>query len=199
MMPVTAVLDARTATDHLPAIGRYVVNLTRAMAPLLGKDEQLTLLHNPTQPSPWDLRALAGQKVQIVDIPVSPFSLRQQWAVPRLLRRLGANLYHSPYYLMPYWPGVPTVLTVYDLIPLLFPQYVSIQARLFFRWTTALAVRTAAHVIAISQATQHDLLTFYHLLPEKITVIPLPADPACRPRPPTGVESVRRRYGLPEQ
>ena len=33
------VLDARTATDHLPGISCHVVNLSQAMVPLLGKDE----------------------------------------------------------------------------------------------------------------------------------------------------------------
>ncbi|MFN3762133.1 MAG: glycosyltransferase, partial [Anaerolineae bacterium] len=141
------VLDARTATAHFPGIGRYVVNLARAMAPLLAPDEHLTLLRDPAQPSPWDLSALAGERVRVLDVPLSPFSLRQQWTVPRLLARLEADLYHSPYYLMPYRPGVPAVLTVHDLIPLLFPRQSTLQARLLFRWTIALALRTARHVI----------------------------------------------------
>ena len=99
---------------------------------------------------------------------------------------------------MPYRPGLPTVLTIYDLIPLLFPQQVSSSARLLFRWMTALALRTASHVIVISQATHHDLLTFYHLPPQKVTAIPLAADPAFHPQPPAEVERVRRKYGLPE-
>ncbi len=191
-------LDARTATDHFPGIGRYVVNLARAMTPLLDGDERLILLRDPTQPSRWDLRALAGEKLQVVDAPLSPFTLRQQWAIPRLLRRLGADLYHSPYYLMPYLPGVPTVVTMYDLIPLLFPHRVSTPARLLFRWMTVLALQAASHVIVISQATRRDLLTFYHLPPQKVTAVPLAADPAFHPQLPAEVERVRRKYGLPE-
>jgi len=191
-------LDARTATDHFPGIGRYVVNLAQAMMPLLSKDDRLILLADPAQPSPWDLTALAGERVQVVDVPLSPFFLRQQWVVPRLLRSLGANVYHSPYYLMPYWPGVPAVVTVYDLIPLLFPQRVSPTARLLFRWMTALALRAASCVIVISQATRRDLLTLYHLLPQKVTAIPLAADGGFNPLPPTEVERVRCKYSLPE-
>ena len=191
-------LDARTATDHFPGIGRYVVNLAQAMVPLLSQDERLILLRDPTQPSRWDLTALAGERVQLVDAPVSPFSLRQQWAIPQILRRLRADLYHSPYYLMPYRPKVPAVVTVYDLIPLLFPRQVSPPARLLFRWMTALALRTASQVIVISQATRRDLLTFYHLPTQKVTAIPLAADPAFHPQPPAEVERVRRQYALPE-
>jgi len=192
-------IDGRYIQDHFPGIGRYVVNLAQAMVPLLGKDERLILLRDPAPPSRWDLAALAGEKVQVVDAPVSPFSLRQQWAIPRILRRLGADLYHSPYYLMPYRPGLPTVVTVYDLIPVLFPQHVSIPARLLFRWMTALALRAASRVIVISQATRRDLLTFYRLPPQKVTAIPLAADPTFHPQPLAEVEQVRRKYALPEE
>ena len=191
-------VDGRCIQDHFPGIGRYTFNLTRAMLPLLTKSEHLVLLRDPTQPSSWDLIALAGKRVQVVDAPVSPFSLRQQWAIPQILRRLEADVYHSPYYLMPYRPKVPAVVTVYDLIPLLFPQHVSPTARLLFRWMTALALWTASHVIVISQATRCDLLTFYHLPPQKVTAIPLAADPSFHPPPPAEVERVRRQYALPE-
>ena len=198
MRQLRILTDGRYIQDHFPGIGRYVVNLAQAMIPLLGEDERLVLLHDPTQPSRWDLTALAGERVQLVNVPISPFSLRQQWIIPRILRRLEADLYHSPYYLMPYRPGVPTVVTMYDLIPLLFPQQVSLPARLLFRWMTALALRTASHVIVISQATRRDLLAFYHLPPQKVTVIPLAIDPAFHPQPPTEIERVRRQYALPE-
>jgi len=115
-------LDTRSATDHFPGIGRYVVNLAQAMVPLLSQDERLILLRDPTQPSRWDLAVLAGERAQVVDALISPFSLRQQWAIPHILRRLEADLYHSPYYLMSYRPGPPMVVTMYDLIPLLFPH-----------------------------------------------------------------------------
>ncbi len=192
------VIDARTTINHFPGIGRYVVNLARVMAPLLDEDERLILLRDLIQPSRWDLTTLTEERVQIVDVPASPFSLHQQWIIPRLLRRLGADVYHSPYYLMPYRPQLPTVVTVYDLIPLLFPQHVSLTARLLFRWTTGLALRAASRVIVLSQATRRDLLAFYHPPPRKVTAIPLAADSSFHPPPPTEVERVRRKYALPE-
>lgn len=193
------VLDIRTATAHFPGIGRYAVNLARAMGPLLKQEENLILLRDPTQPSPWDLTQLAGERVKVVDAPCSPFSLRQQWAIPRILRRLRADLYHTPYYLMPYRPGVPTILTVNDVIPLLFPEHVSVRARWLFRWTMALALRSATHVIAISRTTQGDLQTAFRIVSERVTVIPDAPDPVFYPRSAAETESVRRKYNLPEK
>ena len=192
------VLDARTATSHFPGIGRYVVSLARATAALLEEDERLVLLLDPGRPSLWDLRTLDGQGLRLVDVSLSPFSLRQQWAVPPLLRRLQADLYHSPYYLMPYRPGVPALLTVYDLIPLLFPEHASFRAGLLFRWATALALRAAGHVLTPSESTRCDLLSVYRLPAEKVTSVPLAADPALCPRPEAEIEALRRKHGLPE-
>jgi glycosyltransferase involved in cell wall biosynthesis len=190
------VLDARTVTDHFPGIGRYVFNLARAMAPLLEPDEQLILLYDPTRTSPWNLASLADSQTRLVEMPISPFSLRQQWLLPRLLRSLRADLYHSPYYLMPYRPGIPTLLTIYDLIPWRYPRYFSTRTRLVYRYATALALRAAARVTTISDASRRDLLAFYQLLPQSVTTIQLAADPLFRPVAPQDVSSLRFRLGL---
>ncbi|MGQ9489415.1 MAG: glycosyltransferase family 4 protein [Anaerolineae bacterium] len=260
------ILDARTATPHFPGIGRYVANLAANLIPLLAADERLTILYDPAHP----LALPPSEAVRLVPAPVSPFSLRQQWALPQLIRELGgcsgpeaarrppsglaglsgpgeepaeasipANgpggqlakasipadglgeepakasipaqhprghgtsaagvIYHSPYYLMPYRPGAATVLTVYDLIPLRHPEHSTARARLLFRWATALALRTARVVIAISDFTRRDFLAEFHLAPEHIAAIPLAADPIFRPQPAEAVAAVRARYNLPAQ
>ncbi len=122
------VLDARTATDHFPGIGRYVVNLASALK-RIAPDLDLTLLREPSA---------AAQRLMLPDLPVldcavSPFALAQQWRVRSILRRSHAALYHSAYYLMPFAPGVPSVVTCYDLIPLIYPQYFTAIQRLIFR------------------------------------------------------------------
>jgi alpha-1,3-rhamnosyl/mannosyltransferase len=98
---------------------------------------------------------------------------------------------------MPYRPGVLTVVTIYDLIPLLFPTTVSFQARLLFRWTTQLALGAAQDIIVISEASRLDLLHRFSLRAGQVTAVPLAADPRFRPCPPEEVQQVRERYGLP--
>ena len=100
---------------------------------------------------------------------------------------------------MPYWPGIPSLLTVYDLIPVRYPAYSSPRARFFIRWMTRLALRAARHVIAISEFTRRDFMAEFGLRPEQITAIPLAADPAFQPQPPEAIAAVRARYDLPER
>lgn len=189
------VLDARTATPHFPGIGRYASNVARALIPQLADDERLTVL---AAPEPV-LELPPHPRVAVRVTPISPFSLRQQWAIPRLLRQLEADLYHSAYYLMPYAPGKPTLLTVYDLIPLLFPERASWRARLLFRAATGLALRAAQRYIAISQASRQDFLTHFQLDPAHITAAPLAADPVFRPQDAAAIAEFRRQHALPEQ
>ena len=192
----TYLLDARTATNHFPGIGRYTSNLARALVPLLAADEQLTLLHDPSQPSRWPLPPANG-RVRHLPAPISPFSLAQQWQIPRLIRPLNAATYHSPYYLMPYRVGLPTLLTVYDFIPERYPQYTAPRARLLYRFFHRLALRSAAHVVTISEATGHDLLKGYHYPAAQVTTTPLAADPQFVPQSSAAQTHLRHRYNLP--
>ncbi len=113
----------------------------------------------------------------------SPFSIAQQWRVPQAVRRLAADVYHSPYYLMPYRTAAPTVLTVYDVIPLRYPEFSSTRSRLLFRLATRLALAAAQQVIAITENARQDFIREFRIRPERIATIPLAADPAFRPQP----------------
>jgi len=211
------ILDARTATAHFPGIGRYVRNLGQALPPLLADAERLTILWNPADPTAWNPSPLASPQVQIVPTPVFSFSLRQQWAIPRLLKQVASGrwqvagstsqspvpsrqspLYHSTYYLMPYRPSAPTLLTIYDLIALLQPQTVSLRARLFFGVATRLALAASQQIITISASARDDLLAHFPVSADRVTAIPLAADPRFRPQPGDEIARVRAKYNLPE-
>jgi glycosyltransferase involved in cell wall biosynthesis len=197
------VLDARTATDHFPGIGRYVVNLARALSQL-SPGPDLSLLYNPSARA----TRLALPALSRIACTASPFSLRQQWLVPALLRRAQATLYHSSYYLMPYWTGVPTVLTCHDLIPLVSADHFGAaqQARgaerarrAVYRLTNVLALRAAHAIVAVSQATKADLLHYFHLDSRRIVVIPEAAETHFTPQPGERIAAVRQKYALPDQ
>lgn len=188
-MELAYFLDTRVATPHFPGIGRYTRNLHSALLPLLSDEEILTAI-GTTGSTVNSEQA----NFQLVTVDSDNFSLRQQWEIPRLLRREGATLYHSPYYLMPYRNGVPTVLTVYDFIGLHYPEYFSARARLLFRFTHGLAVKSADALISISNATQRDLIHFHN--PQKpLHVTPLAPAPRFQPTDPT---TVRAKFDLPE-
>lgn len=131
--------DLRFVNDHFPGIGRYAFSLASAFAAL---DTSHRFIFVVTQDAParrsvpntrYDLRGLLrSSRVRAVAAP-PPFSVAGQIALPALLRLARVDVYHAPYYVFPY-VGLPcpVVVTLYDIIPHLFPHESSLRARLFF-------------------------------------------------------------------
>ena len=76
--------------------------------------------------------------------------------------------YYDPYFL-DYLYNKQFVLTVYDLIYELFPEYFPSTQK--FLNGKSLLLKKAAKVIAISENTKRDLINLYHLPKEKIEVV----------------------------
>jgi len=198
---VRLVLDGRTIADHFPGIGRYAFNLAQGLASVLPPGDELVVLHDSRQPNTrFKLAELAGfPNVKLLEIAARNFSLAEQLRVPAALRRVRPAVYHSPYYVMPYWPGCPSVVTIHDLIPFRYPGDYSARARLIIGLTMRLAVRTTRQVITASQASAHDLVKLLGLAPERLTVVPYAPDPIFQPPSAAEVAAVRARYRLPAE
>jgi alpha-1,3-rhamnosyl/mannosyltransferase len=187
------ILDARTVYDHYPGIGRYTFELARALAPLA----DLTLLVNPFQASKeLDLSSLNARCIAVAH---TPRSLPQQWRVPPQLRRVRGDVYHSPYYLMPYAPGLPTVVTAYDLIPLLIPDGFSAFQRAVYRATHQLAFRAARKIITLCESARENFVERFHLPDHKIVAIPPGLGPEFAPQPAEAVAAFRQQWKLPRE
>ena len=187
-------IDGRYIQDHFPGIGRYTYNLIDALA-RVAPAEQFVVLHNPAlRNTRYDIAALARYpNVALRDVDVPTLSLREQFQLPTS----NVQFLHSPYYIKPYATHVPSVVTIFDLIPLRMPEdSLTWRARLFFRLAVLLAARTATRIIAPSAATREDLVTLLRVPPEKIDVIPLAANACFAPQSSSEVARVRAKYGL---
>lgn len=189
-------VDGRYIQDHFPGIGRYTYNLVCALAKEI-RDDTLMLLHNPRPLNTrYDL-ARVGSNVRAVPCETPIMSLREQISLPRAVRRLDADLLHSPYYIKPYWLPVPSVLTYYDVIGLVFPAALpSARARLLFWLASWLALAGAHKVILLSEAARQDVEQRFRIPREKTVVVHPAADGRFAPRPPEAVARVREQYGL---
>jgi len=185
------ILDARTVTPHYPGIGRYTFELARALAPLT----DLVLLINPLQTSPeLDLRSLGVERIAV---PHTPRSLQQQWAVRAHVRRTRGDIYHSPYYLMPYAPGLPAVVTAYDLIPLLNPDDYSAAQRAVYSAAHQLAFRASGKIITLCESARQSFSERFHLPAHKIVAIPPGLGPEFAPQMEDSVAAFRQQRNLP--
>ncbi len=190
---VKIAIDARKWRDF--GIGTYVRNLVRHLAKL-DRDTSYLLFCNPEdEPT---LRDLAANFLPVVDRSAR-YGIREHFTIPLKLRRLGAQLLHSPHYVRPLLCTIPSVVTIHDCIHLLFPQYLpNRMAFRYARFVMGSAVRRSALVYTVSQASRADILRFYPWSdPDRVCVVPnaidaeLLEDPGQDER-----ERVRERYQI---
>ena len=196
--PMHVLFDARTLDDHFPGIGRYTYHLLNA---LYARDDiTLTILVNPRAhdtrfPRPTD----AFPRAQILPVPYSPLDFRSQVIVPRATRNTFSHLYHSPYYVIPYLIPLPTVVTLHDTIPSLFPAYFSPPKRLIIRLLKTLTIKRAQALLVDSHATALDIERIYRVPQHRMRVVPLAPAPHFRPPPRESLVTFQKRYGLPSR
>jgi glycosyltransferase involved in cell wall biosynthesis len=196
---VRIIIDARYINDHFPGIGRYVYNLLLALAGL-DQPHMLVALYNPDLPNTrYDLAALSRYPhIRVVATHLRPFSLGEQTTLPRMLKAMQSQLYHAPYYVRPYFGlPCPSIVTLYDAIPRLFPHEVTPRARQLFDLLTRRAIHSSHHILAISASARDDLASAYRIPLDRITVTPLAADSRFQPQPHAAIDAVRAKYALP--
>jgi len=190
-------IDARVIQDHFPGIGRYVFNLIDALAPQLD-GELLALVDENAANTRYELSRLARHpNVRPVPTDIPIFHWRSQTALPRLIRSLSPDVAHFPYNVRPLRVSVPSVLTLYDVIPRRFPEYYPGLTRHKIEAIQRTAIRASDAFVAISQSTAEDFVELYGIEREKIVVTPLAPDPVFHPRPQAELDDFRRKKGLP--
>ena len=92
--------------------------------------------------------------------------------------------------------GVPHVVVVHDVEPLAHPERFARPFAAWYRWIVAPAVREAAAVVTVSQASARAIVQTLGLDVARIRVADQGAAPLDRPAAPEAVAAVRRRFGL---
>ena len=126
--------------------------------------------------------------------------LAEQVGFPADCRRLGARVAHVPYFAPPLVRPCPVVVTVHDLITLLFPEYSASTAARAYNALVSAAARRADAVIADSQHSARDIVRLLGVPERRVRVVYLATEPRFRPAErQEDLDGVRRRYGLPER
>lgn len=190
---MTSVLIDGRSLEHGSAqrgIGTYVRGLLEGMG-TIGHTDQIELIASRTtrlvDNEARDLtvhRALPSLKRRLQPL-ADPLLVR------KALSRLNPDLYHAVEYGQPWRSSVPTVVTVHDLIPFVFPHWYPWLRRERL-WGKELISRADA-VIADSEHTARDCEEIAHVQRDRITVVPLAAASNFSPQDPAHVAAVVAR------
>lgn len=119
------------------------------------------------------------------------------WGSHKLRPRV--DLIHATDHLIPRVKGVPVVATLMDAIPLAHPEWVNYRLKTLTNCLWRKSAHFADHVITISEYSKSDLVHYFGLRAERISVTPLGVDGRWFIKPSAQqLQSVRERYQLPE-
>lgn len=105
--------------------------------------------------------------------------------LPWQLWRSGCQVLHSASSGAPAWAPVPVLMTVHDVIPLVFDDGHTLELRRLFARRLERGLRASRHIVAVSAHTRSDLLRLYPDIRQTVEVIHWGADEpagdvACR-------------------
>lgn len=119
------------------------------------------------------------------------------WGSHKLRPRL--DLIHASDHLIPCVKGVPVVATIMDAIPLAHPEWVNYRLRSIKNMLWRKSAHFADHIITISEHSKGDLVHYFGLPAQRISVTPLGVDGRWFVKPPPQqLHAIRERYRLPE-
>lgn len=201
---MSVTVDVSAAVNARAGLGRYAANIARATADL--HPGQVSVFYNRTRSSlvPWEIERLAGRSIRMGYKPWRMAVWMAQLAGVGFNQLLpDTACFHATEHLLMPLRGVPSVLTVHDLIYHRFPEH---HRRLNYWYLNAampLYVRRADAIITVSEHTKKDLVELYGTPPEKVMVVyeaasPHFAPPASKAEREAGLERVRALYALPD-
>ena len=194
--------DAKRAFFNAAGLGNYSRNTLKALTEYYPHNQYL--LYTPEVVSDRFSLPLGSSVI----IPgnfwwqaLKPFWRR--YKISELAQKAKLDIYHGLSHELPIGiekTGIKSIVTIHDLIFLRFPELYKTTDRKIYYKKFHHACQVADHIIAISEQTKSDIIDFFKINPQKISVIYQSINPIfyefCTTRL---LEETRKKYGLPRK
>jgi len=194
-------IDIQPVLGRRSGVGWYTFHLVKALSQI-DKDNEATLFY-------FDFLKNSG------GIPTgNPRFKNHPIYLPRRIfnfawKKLGissmdffirADVFHFPNFVSPPLKRGKAVVTIHDLAFRHYPEYIEPKNLSFLNEQLPRTLKKVDSVIVDSEFTKDELISFYDIVPEKVTVTHLGVSAEFRPVEETGLlEETRKRYQLPER
>lgn len=182
--------DARVLGEGMHGIARYCLNLLQQ---LLAEDRghEYVVLIGRSQVQDWFAPTVP---VKWIQTPTPLYSIQEQFLIPYRVRGEAFDLFHSPTYTIPLFFSAIGIITIHDLIHLLFPKDYGLRHRLYYSLLVRRAVSRCLRVFTVSEQSQEDIIRLLKGDERRIRVTPNGVEPTWKSQPMD--KEFRDRYGL---
>ncbi len=169
--------DAKRITNNLTGLGNYSRFVVNNLAKLFKNDNFLLLSSNRCKAGIEEL-VYSGENLKLL-LPIKKLSglkkvFWRSWGISKDINRLKPDLYHGLTNELPFTikkTGVKSIVTIHDLIFLHYPHFYKAIDRTIYNYKFRRACKDANHIVAVSECTKRDIIRFYGIQADKISVI----------------------------
>ena len=197
--------DAKRAAQNRTGLGNYSRFVIRILSQQEPGNEYHLYVHNPKRtPFLADIPTLGRLKLHFPKtwLWLKLRILWRLWGMTDDMKRDGIDIYHGLSNELPMnikGSGIKSVVTIHDLIFRRYPQYYNSIDRKLYDFKFHHACMEADHIIAVSEFTKREIMHYYGIDAEKISVVYQGCDPAfSQSIPNEKLKEVAAHYCLPE-
>ena len=175
-------------------IGRYMKDLVEAILAQEPRGDYLLIL----PPGAEDMIQAGSSSAKTLTPNLKYYSVREQVQLPWILHKNKVDLLHAPHFMLPLVRSCPSVVTIHDVIPLIWKDDLGSRiGQVYYRWMISAATRLADRIITDSKFSRGDIVRRLGVNPEKITVVYPGISPEFRQiNDNVQLESVRSKYRI---
>ncbi|MFB0519465.1 MAG: glycosyltransferase family 4 protein [Acidobacteriota bacterium] len=165
-------IDIRKIRDY--GIGTYIENLISQFSRFDSENQYILFCR------PQDMEGLPqlGENFHPVVDRSAHYSLREHLSLSRKAKRLNLDLYFSPHYVLPLLTSCQAIVTIHDVIHLLFPENLPRKGAYYYaRFMMGRALAKAEKVVAVSHHSGADIQRLFPRYASRVEVIHNGIDP----------------------
>lgn len=173
-------IDARWIFPHISGIGTYTQELIRGLAQIDRENDYVLFFDDKARMEKIAeyVRLDLAPNFRTHLLPFGVFSPTGQICFPKIIRTLGLDIFHSPNYMIPFLPfprqrlgRTRCVVTIHDLIPLLFPQFTpkALKTRLYpiYKRLMVEVGARADTILTVSESSRRDVINHLEIPVER--------------------------------
>lgn len=204
--PLKIAFDAKRAIQNKTGLGNYSRFVLKSLLDYSILPIRV-LLYAPEKKNNSLLKNILDDRRVSLHTPGRIFqhfkALWRSWFICRDLQCEHVDLFHGLSNELPFnirRSGIKSIVTIHDLIFLRYPKYYKPIDRWIYNCKFKKACQHSDRIIAVSECTKRDIISYYHIEPEKISVIYQGCDNTFRqPCTPEKLRQVSLRYNLPQK
>lgn len=160
------VIDARSIEKGSFGIARYTFGLISALIETDKKNKYLLLVNSKR----LEKLVEGHDNFSLYEIRSKWLGLFEQFEIPWVLSKINPDIFHATSFVVPFFVSCKLVISILDMIHLVFPKQYSFWHRLYYKVVLRRAAKKSSKIITISESSKKDIVKYFNISPDKIRV-----------------------------